>query len=764
MIKYFAHSGIDSDKSDWQSLKDHLARVAEVSEHNGRYFKANKLCYLAGLLHDLGKYTAEFQRRLEGNPQKVDHATAGAKIAAELLPDESFNQFPFYKFVAYAIAGHHAGLANGSAEGDDRRSLKDRMNLQFGKELPVLDDDVWKIELEIPPIELLVPEISPNTDVKLQGFQYAFLIRMIFSCLVDADFIDTDKFYRNLENKAVLRGEYAQLSELKQRFDKILADMLVKSDQAKKVNQLRKEILDNARLKSRLSPGLFTLTVPTGGGKTLSSMAFALDHALEHGMRRVIYVIPFTSIIEQNAKVFREAFGDLGNSAVLEHHSNFDDRNIQCKEGAEETRDKLKLAMENWDMPVVVTTAVQFFESLFADRPSRCRKLHNISGSVIILDEAQSLPLKFLRPVMAAIDELARNYNCSVVLCTATQPALCEPDFKQGFREKDVREIAPDPARLFEELSLVSVSHLGELSDNELVTRIQANEQILTIVNNRRHAQSLFQMLKDQRTEGVFHLTTLMCAAHRTKTLGKIRERLKPENALPCRVVSTSLIEAGVDVSFPCVMRAEAGLDSIAQAAGRCNRERIWEKEDSHVWIFESPDWPIPPELQGLSADMRAVLRKGHGNLLDQAAMKEYFSNVYWRKGEELDEKQILKSCRAGAPKLDFPFQKIAKNFRMIESFMQPVFIPYDDEANTLLTLLETTDDVSGVLRKLQRYIVQIPQGSFDSLRMAKVIQPLAPHRFAEQFWELINMDIYDSEFGLIWAEPDFIKAETQVL
>lgn len=758
MIKYFAHSGNNSDKSDWQSLQEHLTIVAEVAEHNSRYYKANRLTYLAGLLHDLGKYTPEFQARLNGSQTKVDHATAGAKVAAEFIPA------PWNYLIAYAIAGHHAGLANGSAEGDGRRALKERLNLQFGKELPVLDNEMWKSELVVPPVESLVPKIVANPDAELQGFQFAFLIRMIFSCLVDADYIDTDKFYRNLDNKALLRGEYPQLAELKKRFDQTMTDMLVKSDQSKKVNQLRKEIHDNARFKAQLSPGLFTLTVPTGGGKTLSSMAFSLDHALAHGMRRVIYVIPFTSIIEQNAKVFREAFGDLGDAAVLEHHSNFDDRNILGKEGAEETRDKLKLAIENWDMPVVVTTAVQFFESLFADRPSRCRKLHNISGSMIILDEAQILPLKFLRPVMAVIDELARNYNCSVVLCTATQPALCEPDFKQGFREEAVREIAPNPARLFAELSLVNVSHLGDLSDDELLSHIQANEQILTIVNNRRHAQSLFQMLKGQQTEGVFHLTTLMCAAHRTKTLEIIRERLKPENSLPCRVVSTSLIEAGVDVSFPCVMRAEAGLDSIAQAAGRCNRERIWKKEDSHVWIFKSPDWPIPPALKGLTADMRAVLRKGHGNLLDQAAMKDYFSNVYWRKGNELDEKQILKACRLGASKLDFPFQKIAKDFRMIESFMQPIFIPYDDEAKTLLKQLKTTDDVSGVLRKLQLYIVQIPQDGFDCLRRAKTIQMVAPHRFEEQFWELLNMDIYDLEFGLVWAEPDFIKAETQVV
>ncbi|MDP5135220.1 CRISPR-associated endonuclease Cas3'' [Rheinheimera baltica] len=755
MNKYFAHSGTRSDKSDWQTLKGHLHSVAEVAEKNSRYFKANKLSFLAGLLHDLGKYTPEFQARLEGSPNKVDHATAGAKVAAEILPP------PWNNLIAYAIAGHHAGLANGSGEGDRRRVLKERLDQQFGRELPLLDNEAWKSELVIPSIESLSPQISPNSDVDLQGFQYAFLIRMIFSCLVDADFIDTDKFYKHLEGKPLLRGGYPQLSELKQRLDKALDKMVNKTDPAKKVNQLRKEILDNARFKAQLPPGLFTLTVPTGGGKTLSSMAFALDHALAYDLRRVIYVIPFTSIIEQNAKVFRDAFGDLGDSAVLEHHSNFDDRKVSNKEGAEETRDKLKLAMENWDMPVVVTTAVQFFESLFADRPSRCRKLHNISGSVIILDEAQTLPLKFLRPVMAAIDELARNYSCSVVLCTATQPALRDKDFEKGF--SNVREIAPDPDRLFEELSLVNVSHLGELSDDELVSRIQANEQILTIVNNRRHAQSLFQTLKDQQTEGVFHLTTLMCAAHRAKTLEIIRGRLKAEKALPCRVISTSLIEAGVDVDFPCVMRAEAGLDSIAQAAGRCNRERTREKENSHVWIFKSPDWRIPAELEGFAAGMRSVLRRDFKNLLGQDAIKAYFSDVYWRKGDELDQKQLLKACRVGASKLDFPFQKIASDFRMIDSFMLPIFIPYDNEAKVLLKELESTDEVSSVLRKLQPYIVQIPRSGFDSLQIAGVIQTVVPHRFEEQFWELVNLDIYDAEFGISWAEPNFIKAENLV-
>ncbi|WP_197723382.1 CRISPR-associated helicase Cas3' [Thiomicrorhabdus aquaedulcis] len=670
------------------------------------------------------------------------------------MPDELFG-WPFYKFLAYAIAGHHAGLANGINEGDGRSTLEARLKQTLGKELCQLDNEAWRKELTLPEVNQLSPKIQPHPDQGIHGFQFAFLIRMIFSCLVDADFVDTDKFYKQLEGKPWLRGGYPELVDLKFVFDAYLQDKSANSKPTK-VNQLRQDILTTARERSHLSPGLFTFTVPTGGGKTFSSMAFALDHALQHGMRRVIYVIPFTSIIEQNAKVFREAFGELGEAAVLEHHSNFDDRRIKN----EDTQDKLKLAMENWDMPIVVTTAVQFFESLFADRPSRCRKLHNISGSVIILDEAQTLPLKFLKPVMAVIDELARNYGCSVVLCTATQPALCAPDFDKGF--ENVREIAPNPARLFEELSLVSVSHLGELEDEQLLERIKANEQILTIVNNRRHAQSLFQALKGRQVEGVFHLTTLMCAAHRIQTLNTLRERLKNNQA--CRVISTSLIEAGVDVDFPCVMRAEAGLDSIAQAAGRCNRERLKTKEDSHAWVFKSPDWKIPPELDGLAAGMRSVFRRGYDNLLGQQAIKEYFSEVYWRKGDELDQKRLMKMHQDHAPKMTFPFQTIAKEFRMIESFMHPIFVPFDEEAESLLAQLKITDEVGKVLRKLQPYIVQIPMKGFEALQMAGAIQTVAPHRFEDQFWELINHDIYDQEFGISWNDPSFIKAESSVI
>jgi CRISPR-associated endonuclease/helicase Cas3 len=402
------------------------------------------------------------------------------------------------------------------------------------------------------------------------------------------------------------------------------------------VNQLRAGILSHVRGQSAHEPGLFSLTVPTGGGKTLASLAFALDHAIAHGLRRVIFVIPFTSIVEQNAQAFRDAFGDLGEAAVLEHHSAyFDD-----PKSAPESKDKRKLAMENWDAPVVVTTAVQFFESLFADRPARCRKLHNIAGSVVILDEAQTLPLKLLRPCVTLLDELALNYRTSVVLCTATQPALnAEEGFLDGL--KNVRELAPDPPGLYQQLRRVNVRHVGALDDEALTGHMRQREQVLCIVNNRRHARVLFESIADQ--PGAYHLTTLMCAKHRSAVLAEVRQQLK--DGLPCRLVSTSLIEAGVDIDLPTVLRAEAGLDSIAQAAGRCTREGRRGHQDSEVLVFATanPDWAPPTELKQFAQAFRTVEPRYRDDLLAPEAIRAYFHELYWQKGaKELDAHDLL--------------------------------------------------------------------------------------------------------------------------
>ena len=758
-LSYYAHSAQDElgnflPYEHWQTLQSHSVNVGEMAAEFARVFGAQEIACQTGQLHDLGKYSEAFNRRLHGGPS-VDHATAGAKIAVERWGNV------IGKLMAFCIAGHHAGLANGNGEGDNRSTLKQRLALQFGADIPALDN-LWQQEIKLPQ-NLSAPPLK--ADAHHPFFSYAFFTRMLYSCLVDADYLDTEAFYLNLENKGVERSGYPDLNALQHNFNQFINAFRRRIAQASEqteaekrnaaLNRLRSEILDHAVEQAAQPQGLFTLTVPTGGGKTFTSMAFALEHAKQHDMRRVIYVIPFTSIIEQNAAEFRKAFGELGEQAVLEHHSTFDDGKLQN----ESTKDKLRLASENWDAPIVVTTAVQFFESLFADRSSRCRKLHNIAGSVIILDEAQMLPLNLLLPIMQAIKELEQNYRCSVVMCTATQPAVqAENGFYRGF--ENVREIAPKPTALFDKLRRTTVQHIGTQTDADLLAKLAEHPQMLVIVNNRRHARSLYDQAK--HLDGTFHLTTLMCAKHRSQKLDEIRDRLKKGE--PCRVIATSLIEAGVDVDFPLVMRAEAGLDSVAQAAGRCNREGKRPSENSFVWIFAPEEqWKAPPELAAQAAVMRLTADSFSDDLLSTRAVAAYFAELYQLKGSELDNKKILKMHNDTGQSLDFPFQTIANKFRMIESHMQPLIIPFDVDAESLISSLHHADHIGGLLRKLQPYTVQIPEKALATLYKAGRIEPINEKNFGKQFYTLIGLDLYDNVAGLSWEDSVFIKAENSV-
>lgn len=743
---YYAHSTNAPDKSDWQTLESHLTAVGQMAAERAGRFGADTWGQAAGLLHDIGKYTLPFQQRLEGSPTRVDHSTAGAHIAIEKYPQIGH-------LLAYLIAGHHAGLANGLDVGE-RTPLKYRLEA----ELPELDP-IWQQEISLPS-ELVSPaHFQPRRD---RGhFQYAFLIRMVFSCLVDADFIDTENFYaRHEQGVSHARGGGPGLNALCDSLDSYLATFKADSD----VNRLRSDILAHVRRQAELSPGKFTLTVPTGGGKTLASLAFALDHAIAHGMDRVIYVIPFTSIVEQNAAVFRRALGRYGDAAVLEHHSTFDAGSSHGKRSDHSSIDKLKRDSENWDSPIVVTTAVQFFESLFAAKTSRCRKLHNIANSVVILDEAQTMPLPLLRPSVAALDELALNYRASVVLCTATQPALAETnDPKRSFTGglRDLCELAPNPEELYRDLKRVTVRHIGTLEDDSLRDELLATEQALCIVNNRRHARALFEAIADQ--PGAYHLTTSMCAVHRRQVLSEIRRTL--EIGAPCRVVSTSLIEAGVDVDFPRVLRAEAGLDSIAQAAGRCNREGKRSATDSEVSIFATTneEWAPPPELKQFAQVTREVLRSHGDDPLSLEAIDAYFRLLYWQQGlQQLDRHGLLKlveSRRLGG----LPFETLERKFRMIENTQRAVIIPFDDVALDALKELSYAEGVGGIARKLQPYMVQVPRQGFAALERAGAIAAIEPDKFGDQFMALINQDLYDERLGLNWVEPTFRDSESNI-
>ena len=695
----FAHSIPKRPAAEWERLTDHLSDVSDLSATFAGAFGLAASAWVAGKLHDIGKVSAEYQAYIArpDDARKArgpDHSTAGAREAASAYPGL------IGCMLASIIAGHHAGLG----DGDEirRRLAPDYRHPAY---------DGWQMHAgPLPPASMLRPQrrFDPGRH---SGFTPAFLTRMLFSCLVDADFLATEAFHARAEGRDAGRGGHTDLATLRGRLRAYIAG-LGDGGAAPVVHALRQRVLEHAIAKAELRPGLFTLTVPTGGGKTLASLSFALSHALRHGLRRVVYVIPFTSIIEQTASVFRDALGDAD---VVEHHASFDwDAAYSGDEGASgDTIGKLRRAAENWDAPVIITTAVQFFESLFANRPSRCRKLHNLAGAVIILDEAQTMPLHLLRPCLAALEELAANYGASVVLCTATQPALLERDeFPKGLHIGPDRELAPDPAGLYAALKRAQVEVLPDpLEDAAIAARFAEAPQMLCIVNSRAHARALFEAIRD--LPGAAHLTTLMCPLHRRRALEQLRTRLRAGE--PVRLVATSLIEAGVDISFPEVWRAEAGLDSVAQAAGRCNRNG--EREIGRVVVF-TPAEAKPPRALVAFAESARQVRRTHEDLLGLEAIRAYFQEVYWRKGDDaLDAAMVdgrpgvLKALEERARGGDFPFRSIANVFRVIEDTMDPVVVPWDEAARTLLREIAAVErPLRGHLRKLQQYVVSIPR------------------------------------------------------
>ncbi|MDZ4740516.1 MAG: CRISPR-associated helicase Cas3' [Alphaproteobacteria bacterium] len=776
--KLFAHSRPANSEETWEPLEKHLNEVADLAANFAKPFGGEEVARIAGLLHDLGKAKPGFQAYLRGERGSEPHATAGAKFCAEKYGSQ------IGQMLAYSIAGHHAGLANGIGEGVKLTSLFERLKKETD---PRVYTPNW-LWLAIPdkPQKPPGPFATPMTGAKdEQAFACAFFIRMIFSCLVDADFLATEAFYAGAEGREVERGWTGNLKTLKQSLDKRMENF---GPPETEVDRLRAEVLTAARACAPDEPGLFTLTVPTGGGKTLASLSFALDHAIKHDLRRVIYVIPFTSIIEQTASEFRKALKD--DDAILEHHSSFDWDGLtkakKSKDDDDEGPDgieKLRLAAQNWDRPIIVTTAVQFFESLFANRTSRSRKLHNLAKSVIVLDEAQTLPLKFLRPCLAVLRELARGYGSSVVLCTATQPAILKED---GFKSAEalskdcpvlpVREIAPDPVRLYQSLKRVRVTDAGPLGDGELLRRLQTHDQVLCIVNNRTHARELFDALKGAGAEGATHLSTTMTAMHRRDELRDIRARLKA--AQPVRLVSTSLVEAGVDISFPFVYRAVAGIDSIAQAAGRCNRNGELGPDGGQLFVFDPGDATgrrPPRELKQFAETAAAVMRK-HPDPLTLEAVRAYFGELFWRGGlERLDGMKVgsiqgvMKALGEGQGRLEFPFESIAHGFNLIETAMVPVIIPATGNIkfgapSELIGNLRSWNRVGSLARKLQQFLVNIPVKSRSTLVGSGAAEIIREKDFGDQFVLLANTDLYEAHRGLDWGEPTYRNAESLVL
>jgi CRISPR-associated endonuclease/helicase Cas3 len=730
--KALAHLREDGQEHE---LDAHLRGVASRAAAFAAPFGGALQAEIAGLWHDLGKYAGDFQGYLRGaasaqaraqahvetdtevsSGKKVDHSSAGALHAAIRSEEHGLA-------IAFAIAGHHAGLA-------DLRKLGERL---AKKQSRLADAIAGGAPPEILGREVpaLPARVLPSHERDGDAFRrFELYTRMLFSALCDADFLDTEAFFD--PSLPTLRGGAPSLDQLAARLSAHV-DALSARASPTAVNRARAEIRAACRARAEAPPGVFTLTVPTGGGKTLSAMEFALLHAARYGLRRVIVALPFTAILDQSADVYRQALGAAdGDALVLEHHASFD--------AARETA-RTRVACQNWDAPIVVTTNVQLLESLFARRTSKCRKLHNIAQSVIILDEAQTLPRGLLAPTTDVLDVLVRDYGCSLVLCTATQPALLRTQLRDaGFAA--FTEIAPEPAALAARLQRVEVDwSLASvpIGYQALAEYVAAEPDVLAIVHRRADARDLVRFIDGHTDDkSTLHLSALMCPAHRRERLADIRARKERGDAV--RVVATQLVEAGVDLDFPVVYRALAGLDALAQAAGRCNREgKLGRLGTLRVFLAETS--PPPGILQQALEITRIMLRAGLPDLFAPETHTRFFSRLYAAVGANGHDEKGIQALRA-----DRCFEQVADAYRIIdEDWAAPVVIPWDERARRAIAALRALGPSRLRLRELSRVTVTVNRKDVELWKRERFVEEIAEGTATV----LLDASAYDKRFGL---------------
>ena len=730
---FIAHVKVEDDAYRIQTVKEHSVGTAILSESFAAVFGAAAWGKQNGWWHDMGKYTRDrFQpyiRSASGMAveqravSKPDHSSAGAILAKEKLPG-------YFPPLAYCIAGHHSGLLDWTSSGEanlDRRLSKTDCYQEMLKDAPEEMQEVVA-SLDQPLVD----------DFEKEMHQW---IRMLFSCLVDADYLDTERFMQ--PEQANRRGQYDSMETLKDRFDTYM-ESLTADAPASFINEKRAAILSRCREMAGGLPGFFSLTVPTGGGKTLASMAWALIHAVRYQKDRIIIVIPYTSIIVQTAAVLRNIFGAEN---VVEHHSNL-------QQDSNDERSPSLLATENWDAPIIVTTNVQFFESLYACRSSRCRKLHNICNSVVILDEAQMLPVEFLNPVLDVLQSLQASFKASILFTTATLPVFSGhigtgPEVFNGLKTP-VTEITSVHDNLFEAFKRVEL-HWPEPNTtttfDELAGKLSGYDSVLCIVNTRKEARELCRRMP----EGTLHLSRMMCSAHIMEVIKLIKQKLK--NNEPVRVISTQLVEAGVDIDFPVVYRAFAGPDSIIQAAGRCNREGKLNKkgELGQVFVFKFENCILRGVMGKGANALREMLSVSDGeDLFSPACIAQYFS-LFYANCNTFDKAEIKKNLYEGASEMNFLFATAADRFRLIDDKDSvSILVGYGDGA-TLLEELKRNGPEFWLLRKLQQYSVSVRKWDFEQLRKQGTVAEYAG------IFILEDSRCYDEQAGLVldgaWVE-----------
>jgi CRISPR-associated endonuclease/helicase Cas3 len=688
--QWLAHSEAESGHQD--PLAEHLADVARRAKEYAEVFSAAEAAWAAGLLHDLGKYGDLFQKRLRGEVRAVDHWSAGAVVAIERwMPVE--RRKGARAAVAMAIWGHHLGLQGLYDLETLLREWQERRQVPGAPCFSETDEEVLLRRFKEDGLSL--PESLPEAACPDFSKQAAGMldVRMLFSALVDADYVETEAHFRSRSPQAKDHrpaGPALDAPRALEAVEAYIGEVARRSGAAPEIKQLRNDLLKACLEAAEQPPGLFTLTAPTGAGKTLAMLAFALKHAARHGLRRVVCVLPYLTIIEQTVQVYRAALqsvpGFKPELYVLEDHSlaGTGVKGEQKAGSKDDTEDESRLLAENWDAPVIVTTSVQFLESLFANRPGPCRKLHRLARSVVLFDEVQTLPTRLAVPTLATLSHLAAKYGATIVFSTATQPAfehLHNAVLKYAPQGWQPREIVPRELNLFARAKRTRFhwpdEQDGQISWEELAERLAAIPQVLCIVNLKRHALALFERLHGSRGEGLYHLSTSMCPAHRADVLGEVRERLS--QGLPCVVVSTQCVEAGVDVDFPVVYRAWAPLDSLAQAAGRCNREGKLPTGD--VYFFQpAPDGHcmFPDQSYKQAADVALVVlrryRCGTLDLYEPESFNLYYRHLYDVRG--LGEPDPAHDCLYNA--IDgYRFQDVARHYQVIKQQTINVVVPY---------------------------------------------------------------------------------------
>ncbi|MFA5518103.1 MAG: CRISPR-associated helicase Cas3' [Spirochaetota bacterium] len=772
---YIAHVKLH-DNGNWvtHSLKQHLSKTSKLSGEFAKIFGSKDWAELAGYWHDLGKFLPEWQKyirkttgydidaHIEILAGRPNHSTSGAVLSFQkfmrVMNNPEYGQ-AIGRILCYIIAGHHAGLPDwypDYAGGDlqNRIFLNNELRLDELNKIKNIDESSEFIKKPLPS----TPPVGIQKG-KDRNEVFQLWIRMLFSCLVDADYLNTESFMKPQQSE--LRGNYPSIKELKERFDRFIK-YKQKSSENNKINRQRNSILSSCREKASLAPGFFSLNVPTGGGKTLSSMAFALEHTLKHDKKRIIMAIPYTSIIEQTAKVYKYGADNdeeikqninsgmilFGDEAVLEHHSNIDpDKETYAS----------SLATENWDAPIIITTNVQLFESLLASKPSDCRKLHNIINSVIILDEAQMLPPEYLKPIISTLRVLVEFFGVTVILCTATQPAL---EGKIGSQLaafeglNDVKPIIEKPEVLAEDFKRVAIKIPLDLSVrsswDEIASELINHEQIICIVNKRSDCRELHSLMP----EGTIHLSALMCGEERSQIISQIKSNLK--NNKPVRVISTQLVEAGVDIDFPVVYRALAGMDSIAQAAGRCNREGKLNTKGKlgHVVVFNPPKAAPAGLLRKGEDASKNILRLKNEISLTPKLFKEYFT-AFYSSVNDFDKPEFSEKLVKESGDFKFQFRTFAQNFKLIDDQKQKgIIVWYKSErlnSQDLIRELRVVGPDYKLLRRLQRFAVNVPVIIFNKLMEDGFISDIETHGYAVQE----RAELYRSGSGLIY-DPEW--------